>query len=273
MNSDQKEIPFIQPRRLGRVNWLGLWTLIRREVWRFVEVYPQTIIAPVVTTILFYAIFSLAFGGGERVMSDGTSYMRFVLPGLVMMAMAQNAFANTSSSLLLSKIQGNIVDIIMAPLSPLELTFGYVAGGVLRGLAVGAASLLAVWVFSPMEVRDWLNVIGYAVLGSAMLSSLGLATGIWSEKFDHMATVQNFIILPATFLSGTFYSLDQLPPAWRSACLYNPFFYMNDGFRHGFTGSADGNSGFGIASLIICNVAAFALCWAMFRSGYRLKAR
>lgn len=262
----------ILPRQLGRFNVRGAWTLVLREGWRFLEPYPQTIIAPVITTVLFYAIFVLALGGSDRLLNNGLPYVTFLLPGLVMMAVAQNAFAQSAVSILLSKIQGNLVDVLMAPISPLELTIGYVSGGVMRGLAVGITSVAALWMFAPITIAYPMYVVGYAVLGSALLSLLGVLTGIWAEKFDHMATVQNFVIMPATFLSGTFYTLDQLPEKWQSVCLLNPFFYMIDGFRYGFTGQAEGSILVGLLLMAVCNAALFAVAWYMFRIGYRLKA-
>jgi ABC-2 type transport system permease protein len=260
-----------RPRNLDPVNWLGLWTLTRKETVRFVKVYAQTIVAPVITTLLFYTVFALALGGANRMVGD-VPYLSFLIPGLIMMSMAQNAFANTSSSIVISKVQGNIVDVLMPPLSALELTVGYTAGGVARGLAVGAVSILVLVPFAHLPVSYPLYIAYHAVMGSVMLALLGLIGGLWSEKFDHMAMVQNFVIMPATFLSGTFYSADRLPGAWKLLCHLNPFFYMIDGFRYGFIGVSDGTLGIGIAIMATADLALLLLAWRMFATGYKIKS-
>lgn len=260
----------LQPRRFGAVNWLGLWTLTGKETMRFVKVYAQTIVAPVITTLLFYAVFALALGGSQRVV-HGIPYMEFLPPGLIMMSMAQNAFANTSSSLVISKVQGNIVDILMTPLSPMEFTLGYTLGGIARGLAVGFVSVLSLAAFSDMAILHVEFILFHAVMGAMMLALLGVIGGLWSEKFDHMAAVQNFIVMPATFLSGTFYTADRLPEAWRFLAHLNPFFYMIDGFRYGFIGLSDGTLEIGIAVMLVTNAALLALAYRMIVSGYKLK--
>jgi len=258
------------PRQLGAVNWLGLWTLTGKETVRFVKVYAQTIIAPVITTLLFYAVFALALGGAGRVVA-GVPYMLFLPPGLIMMSMAQNAFANTSSSIVISKVQGNIVDVLMSPLSPMELTLGYTLGGVARGLAVGFVSVLSLAAFSDMAVFHMGFILYHAVMGSMMLALLGVIGGVWSEKFDHMAAVQNFIVMPATFLSGTFYTADRLPEAWRFLCHLNPFFYMIDGFRYGFIGVSDGTLGTGLVVMAVTNIVFLAIAYRLIAQGYKLK--
>ncbi len=258
-----------QPRNLGAINWLGLWTLTGKETVRFVKVYAQTIVAPVVSTLLFYTVFAVALGG-QRVV-HGIPYLEFLPPGLIMMSMAQNAFANTSSSIVISKVQGNIVDILMAPLSPMEFTLGYTLGGIARGLAVGIVSVLSLAAFSDMQILHLGYVLYHAVMGSMMLALLGVVGGIWSEKFDHMAAVQNFIVMPATFLSGTFYTADRLPPAWQFLCHLNPFFYMIDGFRYGFIGISDGTLGTGILAMLIANVILLLMAYRLIVAGYKLK--
>jgi ABC-2 type transport system permease protein len=231
------------------VNWLGLRVLIGKETGRFLKVYAQTIIAPVINTLLFYIVFAFALGGSQRTIGD-LPYLTFLAPGLVMMSMAQNAFANTSSSIVSSKIQGNIVDVLMPPLSAFELTAGYTIGGVLRGVVVGCAS----------------------IMGSMMLALMGVLGGIWSEKFDHLAAVQNFIVMPATFLSGTFYTADKLPETWRFLAHLNPFFYMIDGFRYGFIGESDGTLHVGLIVLAIINILLLTFAYRLISSGYKLKA-
>jgi ABC-2 type transport system permease protein len=258
-------------RQIGAVNWLGFWTLYAREVRRFVKVATQTIAAPVVTTLLFLVIFLLALGGAGR-SAGGMPYVEFLAPGLVIMSVMQNSFANTSSSLIISKVQGNIVDVLMPPLSGGELTLAYALGGVTRGLVVGVVVTLAMWCFVPIRIHDWLTVIFYATAASLLLSVLGVLGGIWAEKFDHMAAVTNFIVTPLSFLSGTFYSVEQMPENWRFVAHLNPFFYMIDGFRYGFIGHADGSLAFGAAVLVGVNAALLLLSFRLIARGYKLKA-
>ncbi|MFQ5773995.1 MAG: ABC transporter permease [Kiloniellaceae bacterium] len=259
------------PRVIGAVNWRGLWTLYMKEVRRFLNVFTQTLLAPMVTALLFLAIFALALGGAGRQVA-GVDYIRFLAPGLIMVAMMQNAFANTSSSILIAKVQGNIVDVLMPPLSAGELTLGIAGGGVTRGLMVGVAAGAAMAVFVPMRVHDPVSLAYHAVNAALMLSLLGMIGGIWAEKFDHIAAVTNFVIMPLSFLSGTFYSIERLPAEWQFVAHFNPFFYMIDGFRYGFIGRADGSLGVGYALVLVVNVALWALTHRMFATGYRLKA-
>ncbi len=259
------------PRRLGVINWLGLWTLTAKEIRRFLKVYFQTIIAPMVTTLMFLAIFILSVGRAAPVVG-GTSFTAFLAPGLIIMAMTQNAFANTSSSLIISKVQGNIVDVLMPPLSPLEQTLAFALGGVARGLAVGLAVGLAMLPFAPLAVVSPALVLYHGVMASLMLSLLGMIGGIWADKFDHMAAVTNFIVTPLSFLSGTFYSIDHLPPSLKLFALVNPFFYMIDGFRAGFIGHADSSLGLGILVVGLVNLGLCLLAYRMFKTGYKLKA-
>lgn len=258
------------PRQYGKVNWIGLWTLYTKEVHRFLKVFTQTVAAPVVTTFLFYAVFALALGGMVRTVGD-MPFLVFLAPGLIMMSMVQNAFANTSSSLMISKYDGTIVDILMPPLTPAELACGKILGGVTRGLAVGLATGAVMAFFTNLGLHSLFYILAHAVLGSMLLSSLGLAGGIWAEKFDHIAAMTNFIITPMTFLSGTFYSIQSLPPRWHSLAMSNPFFYMIDGFRYGFTGHADGNLMTGLIVMVGCNIALWIACLAMLSSGYKIK--
>lgn len=264
------ENPALNPRKIKGMNIIGLQTLVKKEVGRFMNVYTQTVVAPVVTTLLFYAVFALAFGGVARTIGD-IPYLVFLAPGLVMMTMVQNAFANTSSSMVIAKVQGNIVDILMPPLSPTEMFMGYIIGGVCRGLVVGAVVLTVVSVFVGISIHSVAHILIYAVLGNMMLASIGLASGIWSQKFDHIAAVTNFLVTPLTFLSGTFYSIQQLPEIWHAIALYNPFFYMIDGFRYGFIGHADGDVSIGIIVLVVVNVLLATLILRMLKTGYKIK--
>lgn len=262
---------FPQEKKIQGINRIGLITLIRREVFRFLNVYTQTIIAPMVTTLMFYTVFALAFGGLQREI-NGIPFLAFLAPGLVMMTMVQNAFANTSSSLVISKVQGNIVDVLMPPLSAMELFMGYVTGAVSRGLLVGFCTTTVLWFFAPITIHSIGIIFVYAVLGTFMLGSLGIAAGIWSEKFDHIAAVTNFIVTPMTFLSGTFYSVEMLPGIWKNIAHFNPFFYMIDGFRYGFIGHADGSVVVGILLLLTCNIGLTALSFGMIKKGYKIKS-
>ncbi len=252
-------------------NWLGLWTLYLREIRRFAKVYTQTLLAPIVTTLLFLAIFSLALGRSVEMVGDVT-YVEFLVPGLIMMAIMQNAFANTSSSLVIAKVQGNIVDSLMPPLTAHELTFGFAMGGATRGVAVGLTVGLAMVPFVTLHLHHLFFVIYHAVMASLFLSLLGVAGGIWSEKFDHIAAVTNFIVTPLSFLSGTFYTVERLPPVGQTVAHLNPFFYMIDGFRYGFIGHADIAPWIGVLVMAGANLLLWLLCYRMFARGYKLKA-
>ncbi|MBO0332942.1 ABC transporter permease [Sneathiella sp. CAU 1612] len=257
--------------RIGLANWQGLSTLLWKEVRRFLKVPLQTVLAPMMTTILFLAIFTLAFGSGERYVGE-VSYANFLAPGLIMMAVIQNSFANTSSSILISKIQGNIVDILMPPLSAAELTLAFVLSGLARGLTVALVVGLVMWILIDFSVHSWAAIIFYLVGAGLMLSLLGMIAGIVSEKFDHMAAMTNFIIMPLSFLSGTFYSIDRLTGVWYQISHLNPFFYMIDGFRYGFIGTSDSSILVGAVSIAVLDILLYIAVWALIKSGYRLKA-
>lgn len=263
-------------RRFGLVNWVGLWTLYLKEVRRFWKVVFQTVGAPVVTTLLFLAIFSLALGG-LRPNIGGTPFIDYLAPGLVIMAMLQNAFANTSSSLLIGKIQGNVIDILMPPLSAGELVLGIALGGLTRGLVVGVFTFLGMtafvdFSFTGFAVSNLWAIAYFGVSGSLLMSFAGMLVGIWAEKFDHMQAITNFVVTPLTFLSGTFYSIEQLPAMARTFSSFNPFFYMIDGFRFGFIGQPEGNLWVGVITLAILNGVLWFCCYTMFDRGYRIKA-
>lgn len=260
----------IGPRKMGLVNWRGLWTLYLKEVRRFLNVSTQTLIAPVVTTLLFLAVFTLALGGAGRSLV-GVPYSVFLVPGLIMMSMAQNAFANTSSSLVISKVQGNIVDVLMPPISAWELALGFAGAGITRGLLVGLAVALAMRIFVPYQIMHPFFAVFHAVMAVSMLALLGMIGGIWSEKFDHIAAVTNFIITPLSFLSGTFYSVDRLPENWHLMAYLNPFFYMIDGFRYGFIGHSDATPLTGVLVMLSVNSCLALVTYRMLASGYRLK--
>ncbi len=255
----------------GMVNWIGLWTLYQKEVKRFMTVYLQTLIAPMITTLLFFAIFALALGGAVRTVWD-IPFMQFLAPGILMMSMVQNAFSNTSSSLVISKVQGNIVDILMPPMASWELVTAWVAGSVSRGLLIGMIGGLALHVFYPITIASLGWVIAFALAGTILLSLLGIIAGVWADKFDHIAAVSNFVITPLTFLSGTFYSIDILPGIWVKIAHYNPFFYMIDGFRFGFLGQSDSDPLTGIVVLIVVNAVLLFGLLLMLEKGYKIKS-
>ncbi|WP_337997650.1 ABC transporter permease [Oleispirillum naphthae] len=255
---------------LGPINWIGFYTLFAKEVRRFLKVWLQTVAAPVISTLIFMAIFALSLGRTGRVMG-GVPFEQFLLPGLVMMTVIQNAFANTSSSLVISKVQGSIVDILMPPLSPWELALAYVGGGAVRGMLVGVAVGAILLAFTPVPLHAPATALAFMLEGSVMLSTIGVLTGIWAEKFDQSTVITNFVVTPLSFLSGTFYSIDHLPAALHWVAVINPFYYLIDGFRSGFLGGG----AHGLPVLAALTAANLALLWwaqHLFRIGYKLKA-
>jgi ABC-2 type transport system permease protein len=255
----------------GDFNLIGLWTLYAKEVRRFLKVATQTLIAPIATTLIYLVVFALALGGSGRTI-DGTPFLVFLGPGLIMMAVVQNSFANTSSSIMIAKVQGNIVDYLMPPLSPGELVLGIVAGGVTRGVMVGVAVYLATLPFVQLPILHPLLTVYHLVGASLMLSLLGLLAALWAEKFDQMAAATNFVITPLSFLSGTFYSIRQLPEPFHALALLNPFFYMIDGIRFALTGHADGPVVVGAVVLALTDIGLWVLVLWLVRIGYKLKA-
>ncbi len=249
----------------------GFRALAGRECRRFLKVWAQTLGAPVVTTLLFLAVFALALGETKKEVG-GIPYIQFLGAGLVMMALAQNAFANTSSSLVIMKVQGNIVDLLMAPLPPAAFLGGMVAGGVVRGLAVAAVVLAALWPLVGFPVPSPFTALAFAVLGSLLLSLLGVLGGLWAQKFDQMATVTNFVITPLAFLSGTFYAVERLPEPLQWVAHADPLFWMIDGFRAGIAGHAEGNTALGLFGLLLANGALWWLALHLVRRGWRLRA-
>ncbi len=260
----------IGSRRFGRVNWIGMYTLYIKEVLRFFNVWMQTVLSPVITFFLFLAVFSLAVGKGREDVL-GYSFTIFLIPGLIIMQMMQNAFANTSSSLMISKMQGNIVDLLYPPLSALEVTVAMLAGGITRGLVVGIVSISVCIIFIHVPIHNIFIILIYGFLGSSLLASLGFLAGLWSEKFDNMAAVTNFIIVPLSFLSGTFYSIKNLNIYVETISTFNPFFYIIDGFRYGFLGASDSSLQVGLIVLIITNIITWYICYFLFNKGYKIK--
>ena len=258
---------------IRNVNWGGLRTLYVKEVRRFFKVQLQTIWAPAVTTMLFLVIFTVALGREGRTVL-GVPFADFLAPGLIVMGMLQNSFANASFSLLVAKIQGTIVDYLMPPLSTGELMAALVGAAVTRALLVGFAVWAAMLLWPGVDVapRHLWAVLWFGLMGSMMLGFLGLATSVWAEKFDHAAAVTNFVVAPLSLLSGTFYSIESLSPAFRAVSHANPFFYVISGFRYGFLGRADSPILFGALLLLAINVLLGALVYAMLRSGWKLKS-
>jgi len=258
-------------RRFGRVNWLGLYTLAWREVARFMNVWAQTIMAPLITAGLFLMIFTIAIGP-TRGDVMGVAFTTFIAPGILTMTVIQNAFANTSSSIASAKVQGNIVDTLMPPLSPAELMVGYVAGAVVRGLLVAVVIGIGVAVFLGVVPQAPLVVLGFVVLAGVFMGALGLIAGIYANKFDQLAAVTNFIVTPLAFLSGTFYSIDALPQLMQDLSHANPMFYLIDGVRWGMLGVSDSSPLLGAAVAGGASVVALGVVWEMLRRGARLKA-
>lgn len=257
-------------RRFGRVNWLGLRTLATREVMRFVAVWQQTVFAPLMTAGLFVLVFALALGRGRGEVM-GLPYLQFLGPGILMMTVIQNAFANTSSSITGAKVQGNIVDTLMPPLSAGELLAGYLAGSVARAglvaIVIGAGMMLV----TGAGITHPLWAVTFVLLAALLLGGLGILAGIMAQKFDQMAAITNFVITPLSFLSGTFYSVEALPEPFRSLSHWNPVFYLIDGARYGVTGVSDAPPLRGLAICLLVVAAVLYLCWRWLKSGYRMK--
>jgi len=260
----------LQPRRYRGVNWVGLRTLYVREVRRFLKVGTQTVLAPVVTTLLYMLIFVVAVQGAAPPIG-GVPFADFIAPGLVMMAILNNAFANSSSSLIQAKIMGTAPDFMTPPLSPFEQAAGFALGAATRGVFVGAVTAAAVFFFAELRISHPWAIVYFALTASFMMAFAGVFVGLWAEKFDHLAAATNFVIVPMTFLSGTFYLVDRLPYPFDVISHYNPFFFLIDGFRYGFIGRADGDVALGAAVSGGLTLVLGALCWRLFRQGYRLQ--
>lgn len=253
------------------LNLIGLWTLYLKEVRRFLKVPLQTVAAPLVTTLMFLLVFSVALGRAGREI-EGVPFLSFLAPGLIMMAIIQNAFANTSSSIMIGKIQGTIVDILMPPLRSSELLFGIVAGGVTRGLLVALVVTIAMLFVIDVREISILLTIFYTFSGALMLALLGFLGGLWAEKFDQMSMITNFVVTPLSFLSGTFYSITQLPEGFQTIALFNPFFYLIDGLRFAFIGQSDGSIIIGMAVVTFINSCLWVFAHHLVKLGYRIKA-
>jgi ABC-2 type transport system permease protein len=251
-------------------NASGMWTLLYKEVLRFWKVSMQTVAAPVLTAVLYLLIFGHVLEEHVKVF-DKISYTAFLVPGLVMMSVLQNAFANASSSLIQSKITGNLVFILLTPLNHRDIFLAYVGASVVRGLMVGVGVFVVTMWFADIRYVAPLWIVAFAFMGAFMLGALGLIAGIWAEKFDQMAAFQSFLIMPATFLSGVFYSVKSLPPFWQTVSHLNPFFYMIDGFRYGFFGLSDTNPVYSLAFVVVANIIVSAIALRMLKTGYKLR--
>ena len=270
-SADASSTLIIRPVQIGRVNWIGLYTLYTREVHRFMKVATQTLAAPVITSVLFLMVFSVAVGDRGNLSGD-IDFVTFLVPGLVMMTVLQNAFANTSSSLVVSKVQGNIVDLMMPPIGPSELLLGLAAGGMTRGVVVGLVAAVVLVILGGGSFPAYpLIALVFLFLGSLAMSLAGILAGIWSNKFDEMAAITNFVIQPLAFLSGTFYSVNRLPAPFDTIATFNPVFYVIDGFRFGMIGIADRPIWIGVCGLLILNAILGWLCYRALYTGYRLK--
>ena len=252
------------------LNYYGSLTLLKKEVLRFLKVYHQTLFSPVVNIVLFLAVFSLSVGGHiENI--QGVDFAVFMSAGLIMMSALQNAFANSSSSFVMGKVMGHIVDYLIPPLGALELLFAFGVGAILRGICVAFVAYIVILFFVPLKIFSFGHMVLYLLLGCSLLGMLGILCGIFSETFDHMSAMTSYVITPLTFLSGTFYSTNSLPDFWREISHFNPIFYMIDGFRFSLTGYSDGNLKVGIIYLIILNLIIGLAIYKIFEKGYKIK--
>lgn len=258
-------------RRFGRVNWLGTATLAEREVRRFMNVWSQTVMAPLINAGLLLMIFTIAIGP-QRGDVMGVPFMTFLVPGILTMTVIQNAFANTSSSIASAKVQGNIVDTLMPPLNATELVVGYIFGAVARGALVAVVIALGSWLFLGVGLAHPLWMVTFALLGSVFMGGLGMIAGIYANRFDQLSAIQNFLVTPLAFLSGTFYSIDALPAFMQSMSHANPFFYTIDGVRFGMIGVSDSSPWVGLAVMVLACAVVLSVCWNWINRGYRLKA-
>ncbi|AGT10097.1 ABC transporter permease [Paracoccus aminophilus] len=260
----------IGTRRFGRVNWIGLYTLGRRETMRFLAVWQQTVFAPLMTAALFVLVFALALGKGRGEIM-GLPYLAFLGPGILMMTVIQNAFANTSSSMISAKMQGNIVDTLMPPLSAAEILTGYLTGSLIRALLVASVIAIGMALTIGQGIAHPLWALTFVVLAALLMGGLGLLSGIIAQKFDQMAVITNFIVTPLSFLSGTFYSVQALPQPFRTLAHWNPIFYLIDGARYGIAGVSDAPVWRGFAVCLATVAVVLFIAWRWLKTGYRMK--
>ena len=261
----------ISEKKFGYVNWIGFWTLYKKEVLRFLIVVIQTVISPLVTSLLFLLVISLAIGN-DRGEVLGFPFITFLAPGLIAMQVIQQAFSHSSSSIMIGKIQGNIVDILYAPMTAGEITLATNLAACTRSIIIALVSIIVFSFIINLEFYNFFYVLIFTLLGAFILSSIGIIIGLWAEKFDHMASATNFIIVPLSFLSGTFYSIDRLPNSLKIISEFNPFFYIIDGFRYGFLGTSDGSIQFGLFYLIILSCLFWFAAYFLFKKGYKIKS-
>ena len=261
----------IYSKKFGYVNWIGFWTLYKKEVLRFMIVVIQTVISPLVTSLLFLLVLSLAIGN-DRGSVLGFPFITFLAPGLIAMQVIQQAFSHSSSSIMIGKIQGNIIDILYAPLTAGEITLATNLASCTRSLIIAVVSITVFMFIVDIKFYNFFYIFIYTFLGAFILSSIGIIIGLWAEKFDHMASATNFIIVPLSFLSGTFYSIDRLPDVLRNISQVNPFFYIIDGFRYGFLGVSDGSIIFGLFFLTILSCITWLVAYILFKKGYKIKS-
>ena len=255
----------------GFINWVGAWYLYKKEILRFLNVWAQTLFAPMISAVLFLLVISLAMGN-DRANVLGVPFINFLAPGLIAMQVIQQAFSHSSSSILMGKIMGNIVDIIAAPLSSAEVTMSIILASVTRSFMIAIASIITFSFLIDIEINNIFYIIIYIFLSSFILGAAGFVAGLWAEKFDHMATVTNFFIVPLSFLSGTFYSIDKLPNFLQLISKFNPFFYMIDGFRYGFIGNSDGSITFGLIYLSLLCIITWFVSYILYKKGYKIKS-
>ena len=261
----------IGTRRFGLINWIGAWTLYKKEVLRFFIVWVQTIVSPIITSLLFLLVLSLAIGN-ERSDVLGVPFVSFLAPGLIAMQIIQQSFSHSSSSFMIGKIQGNIVDILYAPLSAAEVTLAITLAAVTRSVIIAFISVIIFVFLIDIEIKNYYTLIIFTLLSSFTLGSLGVIAGLWAEKFDHMASVTNFIIVPLSFLSGTFYTIDKLPNFLQLISKGNPFFYMIDGFRYSFIGNSDNSILIGFYYLTILSIIIWFISYLLYKKGYKIKS-
>ena len=261
----------IGKRRFGFINWVGAWTLYQKETLRFLNVWIQTIFSPLVSSLLFLLVLSLAIGN-ERGEILGVSFITFLAPGLIAMQVIQQSFSHSSSSFMIGKIQGNIVDLLYAPLSASEVTISISLAAVTRSFMIAIISILVFKLLIDIQVKHIFTLILFTFLSSFILGNVGIIAGLWAEKFDHMATVTNFVIIPLSFLSGTFYTIDRLPPFLQTVSEANPFFYMIDGFRYSFIGKADGSIFIGLIYLSVLSLVSWFVTYLLYKKGYKIKS-
>tara|TARA_B100000524_G_scaffold151066_1_gene76490 strand:+ start:627 stop:1439 length:813 start_codon:yes stop_codon:yes gene_type:complete len=258
-------------RRFGLINWIGFWTLYKKEVLRFLIVWIQTLLSPIISSLLFLGVLAVAIGDGRSDML-GYPFITFLAPGLIAMQIIQQAFSHSSSSFMIGKIQGNIVDILYAPLSASEVTIAVALAATTRSFMIGLVSLIVFYFLVDIEIKSFSAVIFYTFISSFILGSVGVIAGLWAEKFDHMATVTNFIIIPLSFLSGTFYTIDNLPDFLQTISKCNPFFYMIDGFRYGFLEKSDGSIFVGSLYLTILAIVLWYVSYLLYKKGYKVRS-